>query len=227
MTRVLILADIHANFHALSALMQEAGAYDLMLCAGDIVGYYDQPNKVCAYLKSLPNAHIIRGNHDAYVTGAMSPSAENIVAYRTEWTKSALTSDNSEWLRSLPPEITLDVDGWAIMLRHANPWDEERYIYPDSHHLLKKIHLEDKNMLVLGHTHHPMIRKCGAGLLVNPGSVGQPRDRNPNASYAMFDTRTGEADINRAAYDVAGYQKHLVNLGWPHKMVEILSRTKG
>lgn len=227
MTNILILSDIHANFHALSAVMEDVGSYDLMLCAGDMVGYYDQPNEVCDYLKTLSNTHVIRGNHDAYITGDLSPDAKNVEAYKVDWTKSTLTPENMEWLGSLSPEMKMDIDGWSIIMRHANPWDEEQYIYPDSDGLLEKIHLDKRTVLVLGHTHYPMSRKCGEGLLINSGSVGQPRDRNPKASYALFDTDTGNIDFRRVSYDVASYQKHLTKLGWSNKVIKILSRTKG
>src|SRR5262249_50200399 len=129
-------------------------------------------------------AHVVRGNHDAYVLGRLE--FRPMPSLRIEWTRETLRRDNLEWLASLPSELRLGCDGKTIVARHASPWDEETYLYPDSPRL-SEVRLAPAEILVVGHTHHPMIRRLDGGLLVNPGSVGQPRDRDPRPSYMILD----------------------------------------
>jgi len=220
-----ILADIHSNLPALEAVLNKLNSCDRIICAGDMVGYYDRPNEVCECIRAL-NAVTIRGNHDGYVTGLLEPKPENRDIYRTDWTRDTLTSENFEWLKSLPPEHEIRYTDTRMLIRHANPWDEKHYIYPDSTKLLDKINLSKNEIMVLGHTHHPMIKQIVDGIILNPGSVGQPRDRDPRPSYAIFDTETNEIFLERACYDVSQYQAKLSTLNWNSDMIKILSRTK-
>jgi len=220
-----VMADIHSNLPALEAVLNKFNSCDHIVCAGDIVGYYDQPNEVCECIRSL-NAITIRGNHDGYVIGFLEPKPENRDIYRTDWTRDTLTSENLEWLQSLPSEHEIIHTDVKILIRHANPWDEERYIYPDSTELMDKINLSENEILILGHTHYPMIREAVGGIVLNPGSVGQPRDRDPRASYAILDTENHDILLQRAYYDVADYQTKLSTMDWNSDMINILSRTK-
>ena len=117
------------------------------------------------------------------------------------------------------------LDGLKIKLRHACPWDEETYLYRDSPKLLD-IQLKKDEMLFVGHTHRPMWLQAGDGMILNPGSVGQPRDWNPLASYAVLDTSTGNVLIRRVEYDVEAFQNRLRELGWENTLIDILSRKK-
>ena len=220
-----ILADIHSNLPALEAVLNKLNSCDRIICAGDMVGYYDRPNEVCECIRAL-NAVTIRGNHDGYVTGLLEPKPENRDIYRTDWTRDTLTSENFEWLKSLPPEHEIRYTDTRMLIRHANPWDEKHYIYPDSTKLLDKINLSKNEIMVLGHTHHPMIKRVVGGIILNPGSVGQPRDRDPRASYAIFDTETNEVCLQRTCYDVTKFQIKLSLMSWNPDMIKILSRTK-
>jgi len=222
--RIGLISDIHANLPALEAVMAQMPSIDRLICLGDIVGYYADPNEVCERLQSF-GAVVIRGNHDAYVLGDLEPAAPRRAAYRTDWTRGVLTSANHIWLRQLPTEMRLDIDGQCLILRHANPWDEESYLYPDSARLAE-IELAADEIMFVGHTHRPMHHVAGAGLIINPGSVGQPRDGNPTAAYATFDTETREVSFRRAEYHVAALQARLQVLDWEPTMIDILSRRK-
>jgi len=221
---VAIISDIHANLPALEAVIEDAGAPDLWICAGDVVGYYSEPNEVCDRLRGL-EARVIRGNHDGYVIGALQPDPAREPHYRTNWTVAALTPNNLEWLRALPSEDTVHVGEMRVRVRHASPWDEETYIYPDSPRW-QEIELPQREVLVLGHTHHPLRRRCGSGWVVNPGSVGQPRDRDPRAGYALLDASDGAITMRRVPYPVAAVQQQLRAQNWPTQMIAILSRTE-
>lgn len=222
--RIGLISDVHANLPALEAVLAGMPANDLIICAGDIVGYYADVNEVCERVRQL-GAHTIRGNHDAYVTGKMEPKAESRLAYRTDWTREQLTPTNLDWLDSLPAELVFRWGGTTVRVRHASPWDEETYLYPDSPRL-NDVQVPANELWIIGHTHRPMQRRCGEGWLINPGSVGQPRDWNPMASYAVLNTETGNVEFHRVCYDVAGLQARLAAQGWDRKMLEVLSRTR-
>jgi putative phosphoesterase len=221
--RVALIADIHGNVAALDAVLHDMLPVDFVICAGDVVGYYPFPNEVCDRLRRIC-AWVVRGNHDAYVTGHLTPDPVKAAAYRTEWTREHLDRDHLAWLNTLPVEIKFQWGEQRVRVRHASPWDEETYLYPDSPKLAD-VRLDGTEMLVVGHTHHPLSRECGEGLLINPGSVGQPRDWNPLASYAVLDVESRTATHCRVAYDVAGLQRQLSGMDWDLKTIEILSRT--
>jgi len=222
--RLGIIADIHGNLPALRAVLSAMPAVDLVLCAGDVVGYYPDVNEVCELLRAT-GVYVIRGNHDAYVVGELAPDPARRDAYRTDWTRERLTSVNFSWLASLPLETRFRFKRTEIVIRHASPWDEETYLYPDSKKLAEIVP-EIGNILIFGHTHHPLRRTVGQGLVLNPGSVGQPRDYNQAAAYAMIDTTSFDPVFMRAAYDVSAYQRQLRDQGWDEAMIKILSRKK-
>jgi predicted phosphodiesterase len=222
--RVALISDIHANLDALEAVLADLPPADRVVCCGDIVGYYDRPNEVCALIRDRGIA-CIRGNHDAYVVGAIIPKAENRLAYRTDWTRETLIPAHREWLAGLGTEMSVDADGRRLRLRHASPWDEETYLYPDADGALARVRIGRDEILAVGHTHRPLHRRIDEGWLVNPGSVGQPRDWNPLAAYAMVDMSTGAIEPRRVGYGVALMQTRLAAQGWDPGLTALLSRT--
>jgi putative phosphoesterase len=219
-----LIADIHGNIAALEAVLTDMPPVDAVLCAGDVVGYYPYPDQVCDRLRQL-GAWVVRGNHDAYVTGQLPFDPEKGCAYRTAWTRENLEPGHLAWLKALPVEIDFNWGGRRVRLRHASPWDEETYLYPDSP-ALGDVKLNAGEILVVGHTHHPLVTQCREGLLINPGSVGQPRDWNPLASYAVLELESCTVNHQRVGYDVAGLQRELSEMGWETKTIQILSRTR-
>lgn len=222
--KIALLSDIHANLAALDAVLADLPSVDAILFAGDAVGYYAHPNEVCERLRAI-GARCVRGNHDNYVTGQAEPNAERRAAYATDWTRERLTPENLAWLASLPAELHFAADGVDVTVRHASPWDEETYLYPDSDRL-GEVALGVNQVLVLGHTHHPMAVVAGDGLLINPGSVGQPRDWNPDAAYALLTLPSCKVEPRRVAYDVAAVQEELQALDWGQGAIGILSRRR-
>ncbi|MGN6818935.1 MAG: metallophosphoesterase family protein [Sphingomonas sp.] len=222
--KIALLSDIHANLAALDAVLADLPLVDAILFAGDAVGYYAHPNEVCERLRAI-GARCVRGNHDNYVTGQAEPNAERRAAYATDWTRERLTPENLAWLASLPAELHFAADGVDVIVRHASPWDEETYLYPDSDRL-GEVALGANQVLVLGHTHHPMAVVAGDGLLINPGSVGQPRDWNPDAAYALLTLPSCKVEPRRVAYDVAAVQEELQALDWGQGAIGILSRRR-
>jgi putative phosphoesterase len=222
--KIAVLSDIHGNLPALSAVLKDFPSIDAITCCGDTVGYYPDANEVCNILRER-NVFTVRGNHEAYLSGALTPISGFQNKYRTDWIRDRLSKANFFWLATLPIEILFLWDKAKIHLRHANPWDEETYLYPDSEKILK-INLAKNEFMFLGHTHHPMWKNAGHGMILNPGSVGQPRDWNPFASYAIFDSSTGTVEMRRVQYDVDSYQRRLKDLGWEISTIDILSRRR-
>lgn len=216
-----LIADLHANLPALKAVFAHGKDVDAWLCAGDLVGYYPDANEVCDLLREY-GVPTVRGNHDAYVIGQLLPDRSKEALYRTDWTRSMLHPGNRNWLAGLPATLKLDFEGMTLTIRHASPWDEETYIYPNAD--ITRLEVPEDSWLVLGHTHHPMVRPAGRGHVVNPGSVCQPRDYSPGACYAVLDTCSRSVDLRRATYDIPAYQARLRAIGWPEAVVSILSR---
>ena len=230
-----IISDIHANLPALEAVLKNIPDNAQIICAGDIVGYYTEPNEVCELLRRR-GASCIRGNHDLYVLNLKSFDPGRDSMYRSTWTSEQLNRANREWLESLPDFLDFSVEKKApdksgamlpydsMLLRHGSLTDAEEYIYPDTQFRYEQI--PGRSVLVLGHTHHPMLRRSGSSCIVNPGSIGQPRDRDPKASFASVDLMSGAIEFFRLEYDVAGYQKRLVASDVAPQAIDILSLTK-
>lgn len=222
--RLAVVSDVHGNLPALEAVLADMGSVDALVCCGDLVGYYPDVAEVVDRLLGL-GARVVRGNHELMATGALPIPAERAGYYRIDWTRRALSREQLAWLAALPPGLELRHDGLRISVRHASPWDEATYLYPDSP-ALARIALAEGQWLLLGHTHHPMRILAGEGTIVNPGSVGQPRDWNPRAAYGVLDTASGAWEQRRVRYDHGSYQRRLEELGCDARAVALLGRTR-
>lgn len=183
----------------------------MILHAGDLVGYNPFPNEVVQLFREKKIESII-GNHD-YATLTLDTSWFNpIAAEAIHWTRRALTEDNLKYLLSLKRRLSIEVEGRKLKLIHGSPFNDDEYVYPHEAH--KGMLLEaDADILILGHTHVPFVRRFKEGLIVNPGSVGQPRDLNWKASYGIYDSRTNEVEIYRIPYDVEKVAKRIYEEG--------------
>ena len=193
-----LLSDIHANLPALEAVLAELEGVECLACAGDLVGYYDHPNEVCALLRARAR-WVVAGNHDAYVAQHQHPGPGRHGDYGLDRTRAALTAEHRQWLASLPEELSFQAGRFEVRLRHTGPRGGPTYLYADSP-ALAALYLDAHEVLVLGHTHCPMRVQCGEGWIINPGSVGQPRDGREGASYAIFDSDSGEVAFHRVLY---------------------------
>jgi len=235
--RYAIISDIHANLEALQSVLCEIDGCnaDRIICLGDIVGYGANPNECLEIIKSR-NIHSIIGNHDKAACGLTEPTDFNPAAMEAAlWTRGVLTGENKEYLRSLPEEDVID----GFMIVHGAPSDPDKYILSLLGAAPEFSHLGNKSLCFFGHTHVSVVyslsdgtvsvsrdRVCkirdGAMYLVNPGSVGQPRDRDPRASYLMYDDR-GEAEFRRVEYPIEGAQKKIIDSGLDRFLAERLS----
>jgi putative phosphoesterase len=202
-------------------------AYDELLCLGDVVGYGPQPNEVVEQLQRLhPNA-VLMGNHDyAVVTGDTSGFSEH-AAEAVEWTRRHITRKNQEFLSKLKSSSNLEMSGAKVGLFHGSPSDPlTEYIYPGiPKELARKLIQKSKaNVVLLGHTHVPMVYPFEREMLANPGSVGQPRDGDPRASFAVLTISDGRFsfEITRVEYDVDSVADKIIRAGLPRFLAERL-----
>jgi predicted phosphodiesterase len=243
--RYLILSDIHANLEALEAVLAEARdvQYEQVLVLGDLVGYGPDPNAVIDRVLALEPLAIVRGNHDKVTAGVENAEGFNRVARQAaEWTLAALTPEHRALLAALEQGPAI-VDDW-VEICHGTPADEDEYITGDldAFHALK---LARRPICVFGHTHIPVAYRLtdtdfdlllrgadggeeihvdeGASYLVNPGSVGQPRDADPRAAFGVIDTTGPTIAWIRVAYPVAETQAKILAAGLPAPLADRLA----
>lgn len=205
--KILVLSDIHANFAALEAVVQAEGDFDRLIVLGDLVSYGPHPKECIEFVRR--HAFVaVRGNHDHALAFNVDPrcsSANEPLALATlGYHRTLLTDEAVDNLGRLPRSQKFYLDGYRFYAAHASPRDN-LYSYrltpelPDEA-LKREVGRVRADFLLLGHTHLPMVRGVGSRVVVNPGSVGQPRDGLPEASYAVI--QDGVAEIKRVKYDV-------------------------
>jgi predicted phosphodiesterase len=236
--RYLLLSDIHSNLEALYACLElAAGKYGQAVCFGDLVGYGPNPNEVIDKVHNLCKV-VIRGNHDKACCGIDDAKDFNIYArMATEWTHQALTPRNLEYLRALPQGPAL-MEGFIFV--HGSPNNEDEYIMGPVQ-ALPLLQAPESQLVCFGHTHvqggftlsnsgrFQSIRipatpdgltqilplEDGDRYLINPGSVGQPRDHDWRAAFAILDPEAKQVEYYRTPYNVALTQKKMENAGLP------------
>ena len=243
--RYLVLADIHANQEALDTCLADASArgYERTLVLGDIVGYGPNPNEVIERVQALEPVAIVRGNHDKVACGLEEPEGFNVVAKGAAlWTLAALAPDHLAWLAALPVgPILVDT---VIEICHGSPFDEDEYI-SDELDVIRALKVSERPLCLFGHTHYlvtwalsmdptdsvalsatrdlQMTLRDGFKYLVNPGSVGQPRDGDARAAYAIVDTDRRQVEFIRLEYPIEQTQAKILKSGLP----EVLARRLG
>jgi predicted phosphodiesterase len=242
--RYLILSDIHSNKEAFSAVLQfvRRKPWDKAVFLGDLVGYGANPNQTIGLLRSLKPLVGIRGNHDKVCSGLEDGELFNRIALEAAmWTRKKLTRANLTWLRSLP-QGPLHVDD-TFAISHGTPIDEDAYIFGEIEALNVFRHTQFP-VCFFGHSHFPVIfalspdaittiltvapsfkfkLREGVRYLINPGSIGQPRDGNPLASFAIFDSETRMVSIHRIPYRVRETQQKILKAGLPRPLADRLA----
>ena len=243
--RYLVLTDIHANLEALDACLQDAGArgFDRVLVLGDVIGYGPDPNAVCDRIQALRPAAIVRGNHDKVAIGLDQAEGFHAAARRAaQWTIEALTPENRTWVAELPkgPIVVDDL----VAICHGTAFDEDTYVV-DEIDAMRAIAASPRPVCFFGHTHYAIafelsstgltsVAGDGTGLatatlneasryLINPGSVGQPRDGDARAAYAILDTDRRELGMYRVEYAVNVTQGKMLAAGLPEPLARRLS----
>ena len=233
--RILVISDIHANYTALRAVLQDAGPTDETWCLGDLIGYGPDPNAVIEQVRELPKLTCILGNHDVAIFGRMALEAFNGDARRSlTWTEEVLTADNMEFLQTLPQTAVVRGD---VTLSHGSPRDpvweyvlntlsarlnfdhfETPYCFVGHSHIQCIFQQDKKNdRVTMDITKEGELFSLNLRAILNPGSVGQPRDRDPRAAYAIYDNRKGTWEARRVAYDFTEVQGRIREAGLPEK----------
>ncbi len=220
--RIAIISDIHSNLQALRevALKIEAGSVDMTVCAGDVVGYGADPNACCEAVRRLTQVSIL-GNHDVAAL-RHDPSGMNpYAAAAALWTAHELSENARSYLLSLKESARIDAQRRVLAMHHGSLDSIWEYLYEEdvAEEMLRKA---DANVLIFGHTHVPYVKKLERGLIVNPGSVGQPRDHDPRASLALVDTNPLSCSIVRVQYDIEGAAEAIIEAGLPRILAKRL-----
>jgi predicted phosphodiesterase len=221
--KTLLLSDIHGNIDALSAaeddLRRRGEHADLVLVLGDLVDYGPAPNEVIAWVRAHAD-HAVRGNHDhAMATGAdcqSSASFKELSVVTRELFRPRLDATSLEFLKALPSRLSVSIGGRIAWMVHATPRNPLfEYLGPEAPDEAWAATLgtlaEDSAYVFLGHTHLPFVKQIGKTVVVNPGSLGQPKDGDPRGCYAVIDE--GRVDLRRVHYDVERAVSRLWNLG--------------
>ena len=242
--RYLVLTDIHANLEALDTCLADAlvHGYDATLVLGDLVGYGPDPNAVVDRVHELAPVAIVRGNHDKVACGLEQAEGFNSIAKSAaKWTLDILQEAHRDWLCALPEGPT-EVDE-VVEICHGSPFDEDAYIF-DELDAVRALKVATRPLCLFGHTHYPVTfelsdqsfdsvgssaapemhvrMRDGCKYLLNPGSVGQPRDGDPRAAYAIVDTRHRRVELFRLRYPVEETQAKIIKAGLPEVLAQRL-----
>jgi putative phosphoesterase len=196
--RIGLVSDVHCEAPRLVAALERLADVDLLLCAGDMVLQYRFSDDVVALLRER-EALAIQGNHEKIV---LSPHGAGVRRAGQG------TPEHWAWLAAQPAQRRLGVDGYRLLLAHGAPWDDPvslhcEYLYPHDAESLRRLADYDADVVVLGHTHYPMLKRIGGTLVVNPGSCGDARDRGL-LTYGLLDTTAGMATLYRLDAGHAG-----------------------
>ena len=195
---------------ALASVLESAAreAVQMLCLTGDFVGYYYDPARVIQMLEDW-RFHAVRGNHedilfDVLENSGLAPGCRRKYGSGIDHAIRNLEAPELGFLAELPRSLQFDLDGKSILLAHGAPWETDVYVYPDSDEKLwARVASYDADYIVLGHTHYQHARQIAGKLVINPGSVGQPRDRKPGAAWAILETETGALEFRVEAYDSA------------------------
>ncbi|MBI3964090.1 MAG: metallophosphoesterase family protein [Chloroflexi bacterium] len=241
--RIAVISDIHANLAAFEAVIADFGEVDEVWCLGDVIGYGPDPNECVERLRRLPRFVCLPGNHDYAALGLIDVRDFNPVARTAAiWTREQLTDENASYLERLPQTLVRD----DFFLVHASPrqpiWE---YVLEESQ-AAENLAFFDTPYCLLGHSHIPLVfrerpnqsrnpmgRFMGKPgievslgderMIINPGSVGQPRDRDARAAYGLIDLEERTFEFRRVEYDIAATQRKMADAGLPKPLAERLA----
>lgn len=234
---------MHGNWDAFDAVLKKAlpETFDGVLVLGDLVGYGASPNEIVESVRALPRLIIVRGNHDKVVAGIDRGENFNHVALAAaRWSAGALTPENLTYVRELPTGPTSIHPALAIC--HGSPLDEDAYVFSD-YDAYEIFAAHATELTFFGHTHVPSLFTVGrrgievkalkgegsltldpkARYLINPGSIGQPRDRDPRAAYMTYDDEARQISWYRLEYPILAAQRRIVDAGLPSVLADRLA----
>jgi len=238
--KVLVISDVHANLTALESVLNDAGKVDAVWCLGDVIGYGPDPNECVEKIRTLPNLVCIIGNHDAAVIGELDTVTFNPEAKKSiEWQKSKLNSDNADFIKALVKQVVID----KVTLVHGSPRSPIHEYLLNTYLATVNFSYFTTDYCFVGHTHLPVQFYLGkrdehAQLLylkenapmvipsrsiINPGSVGQPRDGDPRAAYMIYYPEKETLEHRRVKYNIKSVQERMRKSGLPDPHIERLN----
>ncbi len=226
--KILVISDIHGNLNAMEAVSAACKEADMVFCLGDMVNYGPYPGECIERVQNLTDK-VVRGNHDNALGRNLdcgcSPKYKELSDSGKVFTNSILTVHEKNYLANLPLTLNIEVKGKRFLLSHGSPsGDIYKYLRPDASdsELESELHDISTDVIFIGHTHLPMIRKVKGVTIVNPGSVGQPRDGVPMASYAVWED--GHIEVKRVSYDIEVTVQGLQKTNIPSRQVAMLAK---
>ena len=210
------IADLHGNKPALDAVMDDMPAVDQVVCAGDVVGYNPWPAACIDFLRDgeIPT---VQGNHDRAVAHSSGFKFNSMAQAGVTYATKTLSETDQQWLATLPERMTAVNE--TVHIVHGHPDDPNRYTYPEDFH---EGLLQGSSLLVLGHTHVQYHEVYEDGIVLNPGSVGQPRDGDHRAAYSLVDLDTLTVEERRVSYDIDVVCEKIAEVGLPQRLCERL-----
>jgi len=231
---ILVISDIHANVTALEAVLNEAPSHNAVWCLGDLVGYGPDPNECIELVRSIPDLLCLIGNHDQAALKRLPLSRFNREAgIVVAWTQQVLTNENKDFLRSLQDKHIQE----QFTLVHGSPSQPVWEYILDPHTADRNFEVFQTDFCLIGHSHLPLIFQRSnekdfpklisvlweeemhltPRMILNPGSVGQPRDKDPRASYAILDLDNSTWEMKRCSYDISQVQLRILQAGLPER----------
>jgi putative phosphoesterase len=200
--RILLVADIHANWAALQAVAREP--HDVCICLGDLVDYGPEPSPCVAWAREKAH-YAVRGNHDHGAAQNVLVNSQSGFRFLTSLTRTLtrerLSESELRYLAKLPLRKTVTLENTRYFLVHASPRDPlDEYLPADPEIWARRVQNVDADVICVGHTHQPFVLEIADKIIINPGSVGQPRDGDPRASYAIIEDY--KVDLKRLEYPV-------------------------
>ncbi|MEM2109589.1 MAG: metallophosphoesterase family protein [Candidatus Odinarchaeota archaeon] len=219
------MSDIHSNLHALKTVFDGLENVDAIIFSGDIVGYGASPNEVIDILKDMKPRMCVLGNHDYACLKNDFRWFNELAAQSLIWTKRVIKRENLDYISKLPLSETRDFEGVRVYVTHGSPVDNlYDYVYQEQGRDWRRFFkITESDIIILGHTHIPMIIKLKEKYIINPGSVGQPRDGNPAASYCVLNiNRNVSVELKRVNYDIDKSAEEILDEGLPTFLAERL-----
>jgi len=207
-----VISDVHGNLPALDAVFEDMPAVDALVNAGDVVGYNPWPAACVDAMRERAVPTVV-GNHDRAVVDETEFRFNDMAAAGVRYARRELDETELAWLDGLPEQRRL-FEG-RLRLVHGHPDNPNHYTYPDE---FSPSLLEDEDVLVMGHTHVQHAERYPEGTVLNPGSVGQPRDGDPRAAYAVVDLETTRVESYRVEYDVEAVIDRVASEGLPRRI---------
>lgn len=210
-----LISDVHGNLPALEAVLDDLPPVDDVICAGDVVGYNPWPAECLERVRDIASV-TVQGNHDRAVENPDRYAHNKMARAGLEYAQSELSDAQIDWLTTRPKRTTIADGMYRLVHSHPDPEQLGSYVRPAQFPEMRP-YLDEYEGIVLGHTHVQHKATIDDRLIVNPGSVGQPRDRDPDAAYAVLDTEAQAVEFYRVEYDINRVITEVDAVGLPTK----------